>query len=114
MNNATASESPTTGADPIVAEARAHRDAAHWLPAIAQYRRAVERYPDEAALFFEFGECYRQAGDFGRAIHAFERAIALNADLLAAYRSGADAALTQAQKVGASSKAAGDLKKFAA
>src|SRR5579875_3603062 len=103
-----------SGDDPLVAEARAHRAAGRWLPAIAQYHRAVERYPGDAILFFEFADSYRQAGDFGRAIHAFERAIALDADLLAAYRGGADAALTQAQKVGASSKAANDLKKFAA
>ena len=108
------SDSAAPSADPVVAEARAHRDAARWLPAIAQYRRAVERYPNDAALFFETGECYRAAGDFGRAIHAFERAIALDADLLAAYRSGADTALAQVQKVGSNSKAAGDLKKFAA
>lgn len=101
-------------ADPIVVEARAHRDAGSWLPAIAHYRRAVERHPDDAALFWELGECYRQANDFGRAIHAFERAIALAPDLLRAYRSGADTALAQAKKVGAVSKASGDLKKFAA
>ena len=108
------SDSAAPSADPIVAEARAHRDAARWLPSIAQYRRAIERYPNDATLFFELGESYRAAGDFGRAIHAFERAIALDADLLAAYRSGADTALAQMQKVGPSSKAAGDLKKFAA
>src|ERR1700722_5578545 len=108
------SESAGPVADPIVAEARAHRDAQRWLPAIAQFRRAVEQHPDDATLFFEFGDCFRHAGDFGLAIHAFERAITLDPDLLAAYRGAADTALTQAQKSGATSKAAGDLKKFAA
>lgn len=107
------SDSAAPGADPIVAEARAHRDAGRWLPAIAHYRRAVEHHPNDAVLFWELGECYRQASDFGRAIHAFERAIALDPDLLRAYRSGADTALAQAQKLGAASKASGDLKKFA-
>jgi protein O-GlcNAc transferase len=108
------SDSAAPGADPSVAEARAHRDAGRWLPAIAQYRRAVERHPGDATLFWELGDCYRRASDFGRAIHAFERAIALDPDLLQAYRSGADTALAQAERLGASSKAAGDLKKFAA
>jgi protein O-GlcNAc transferase len=108
------SDSAATAVDTIVAEARAHRDAGRWLPAIAQFRRAVDVHPNDAMLFFELGECCRRAGDFSRAIHALERAIALDPDLLPAYRSGADTALAQAQKSGVSSKAAGDLKKFAA
>ena len=98
----------------ILTEARAQRDAGHWPQAIALFHRAVEHEPNNATLFFELGESYRQGGDFGRAIHALERAITLNPDLFAAYRSGADAALAQAEKLGAASKASGDLKKFAA
>jgi protein O-GlcNAc transferase len=100
--------------DATLTEARAQRGAGHWQQAVALLHHAVERAPNDAALFFELGECYRHGGDFGRAIHALERAIALDANLFAAYRSGADAALAQADKLGAASKASGDLKKFAA
>ena len=100
--------------DESVAAAREHRDAERWPQAIAEFRRALERRPGDAALFFDLGECYRRAGDFGRAIQAFERAIALDPDRLDAYRRAADAALTQAAKSGSASKAAGDLRKFAA
>ncbi|HEV8015992.1 MAG TPA: tetratricopeptide repeat protein [Stellaceae bacterium] len=108
------SASAPTDTDAIVSEARAHRDAARWPEAMAQFRRAIERRPNDAALFYELGECYRRSGDFGRAIHAFERAVALDPETLLAYRGAADAALTQAEKSGAASKAAGDLKRFAA
>jgi protein O-GlcNAc transferase len=108
------SESAAPGADDIVAAARAQRDAERWPAAIAQFHRAVERYPRDAALFFDLGECYRRSGDFGRAIQAFERAIALDPDIALAYRRAADAALAQGQKLGMPSKALGDLKKFAA
>jgi protein O-GlcNAc transferase len=108
------SESAPLEIDAIIAEARAHRDAERWPQAIAQFRRAIERRPSDAALFFELGECYRRSSDFGRAIQAFERAIALDPDTLLAYRRAADAALTQAEKTGTASKATADLKKFAA
>lgn len=108
------SETDPPSVDAAVSEARAHRDAGRWPEAIAQFRRVIERRPNDASLFFELGECYRRSGDSGRAIQAFERAIALDADLLPAYRCAADAALAQAQKPGVPSKAAGDLKKFAA
>ena len=98
----------------IAAEARAMRAARNWPAAIAQYHRAIERQPQNAALLFELGDCYRQSGDMGRAIQAFERAIALDPDKADAYRAAADAALAQAAKPGIPSKAVADLKKFAA
>jgi protein O-GlcNAc transferase len=100
--------------DEIAASARALRDARNWPAAIAQYHRALERQPQSAALLFELGDCYRQSGDMGGAIQAFERAVTLDPDLASAYRSAADAALTQAAKPGIPSKAIADLKKFAA
>ena len=98
----------------VAAEARALRDAGAWLAAIAQYHRAIERQPQNAALLFELGDCYRRSGDMGRAIQVFERVIALDPDRADAYRSAADAALAQAAKPGMPSKAIADLKKFAA
>lgn len=100
--------------DDLVADARARRDDGNWPAAIALYHRAIERQPESAALLYELGECYRQSGDMGRAIQAFERAIALDPDHVAAYRCAADSALAQATKPGIPSKAVADLKKFAA
>jgi predicted O-linked N-acetylglucosamine transferase (SPINDLY family) len=107
------SASASPGGD-IAAEARARRDAGNWPAAIAQYHRAIERQPQSAVLFCELGGCYRQSGDMGRAIQAFERAITLDPDCIDAYRGAADAALAQARKPGLPSKAVADLKKFAA
>ncbi|HEY1505651.1 MAG TPA: tetratricopeptide repeat protein [Stellaceae bacterium] len=90
------------------------RDNRDWPAAIAQYLRAIERQPQSAALLFELGDCCRQNGDMGRAIQAFERAIALDPDRADAYRGAADAALAQATKPGLPGKAIADLKKFAA
>jgi protein O-GlcNAc transferase len=108
------SASAPPAGDDIASEARALRDAGNWPAAIAQYHRAIERQPQSAVLFFELGECYRQSGDMGRAIQAFERAVTLDPNRGEAYRSAADAALAQAAKPGVPSKAAADLKKFAA
>lgn len=102
------------GGDDVVSTARALRDARNWPAAIAAYQRAIERQPQGAALLFELGDCYRQSGDMGRAIQAFERAVTLDPDLADAYRGAADAALAQAAKPGIPSKAVADLKKFAA
>jgi predicted O-linked N-acetylglucosamine transferase (SPINDLY family) len=104
---------PPDGND-IAADARALRAARNWPAAIAQYHRAIERQPQSAALFFEIGDCYRQSGDMGRAIQAFERAIALDPDCADAYRCAADAALAQAAKPGIPGKAVANLRKFAA
>jgi len=104
------------GVDALLAPSIAALDA-HRLPeAIAQLRQAIERDPNNAELFHRLGECYWRVRDFGRAIHAFERAIALNPDHFAAYRSAADAAVEQASNAASSgnTKASRDLKKFAA
>src|SRR5580704_18570842 len=104
------------GVDALLAPSIAALEA-HRLPeAIAQLRQAIERHPKNAELFHRLGECYWRGRDFGRAIHAFERAIALNADHFASYRSAADAAVAQASNAASSGndKASRDLKKFAA
>ncbi|HEX3973285.1 MAG TPA: tetratricopeptide repeat protein, partial [Stellaceae bacterium] len=98
----------------IVVDARALRAAGNWLAAIAHYHRAIERQPQNAALLFELGDCYRHSGDVGRAVQAFERAVTLDPDCVDAYRAAADAALAQAARPGIPSKAGADLKKFAA
>jgi protein O-GlcNAc transferase len=110
------SESIDAGIDALLAPSIGALDA-HRLPeAIAQLQRAIERDPSNAEAFHRLGECHWRVGDFGRAIHAFERAIALNPDHFATYRSAADAAVVQANKAAASgnAKAGRDLKKFAA
>jgi predicted O-linked N-acetylglucosamine transferase (SPINDLY family) len=100
--------------DDIAREAGALRDAGNWPAAIAQYHRAIERQPQDAALFVELGTCYRHIGDTGRAIQSFERAVTLDPNRLDAYRAAADTALAQAAKPGVPGKAVTDLKKFAA
>jgi protein O-GlcNAc transferase len=84
--------------------------------AIEQLRRAIEAEPRNATLYHRLGECYGRGGEFGRAIHAFERAIELDPDLFAPYRAAVEAALAQARVAEASgnTKASRDLKKFAA
>ncbi|HKT17862.1 MAG TPA: glycosyltransferase [Stellaceae bacterium] len=59
---------------------------------------------------------YARAGDFGRAVQAIERAIALDPDQFAAYRFAAEAALAEAKKATAAgaAKTSRDLVKFAA
>lgn len=102
--------------DAFLAQGIAALDARLLPSAIERLRRASERDPRNAALFHRLGECFCRVGDFGRAIQAFERAIALNPDHFAAYRSAADAAVARADKAAtsANAKAARDLKKFAA
>ena len=108
------SASASSGGDEPISDARAQRDAGNWPAAIAHYRRAIERQPQNAALFCELGGCLRQAGDVRGAIEAFERAIATDPDHAAAYRGAADTALAQAARPGVPSKTAADFKKFAA
>ncbi len=110
------SDSETAGADDLAARPIAEIDPTRLPALIEELRRAAERAPRQHDVFFRLGECYRRLGDFGRAIHAFERAIALNSDHFAAYRGAADAALAQAEKAATTgnAKASRDLKKFAA
>jgi protein O-GlcNAc transferase len=103
-----------TSEDPVRAAAALHRQAGRWPEAIALLRGAIEARPGDGALFHDLGDCYRATGDFARAIQAFERSIALDPEALAACRSAADAALAEAQKLGAGNKVSGNLKKFAA
>jgi protein O-GlcNAc transferase len=110
------SDSTETGTDAVLIPSPAALDAQPLPEAIAQLRQAIERDPNNAELFHRLGECYWRGRDFGRAIHAFERAIALNPDHFAAYRSAADAAVAQASNAASAgnAKASRDLKKFAA
>src|SRR5579862_8057583 len=84
--------------------------------AIAELHQAIAREPNNAELFYRLGECCWRSGDFGKAIHAFERALALNPNHFTAYRRAADAAKEQAERAAAAgdAKASRDLKKFAA
>jgi protein O-GlcNAc transferase len=107
-----ASASPAD--DESAREARARRDVGDWPAAIAHYRRAIVRQPQNAVLFAELGGCCRQVNDVRGAIEAFEQAIALDPDHLAAYRGAADTALAQAARPGVPTKAAADFRKFAA
>ncbi len=107
---------PADDIERLLAAAIAQREAGNPAAAIALIRQAVERHGAHASLYCEVGECYRQAGDFARAVQAYERAIQLDPDYDAAYRCGADAAIAEAKKAemtgaGAPSR---DLKKFAA
>jgi predicted O-linked N-acetylglucosamine transferase (SPINDLY family) len=83
---------------------------------IDSLRRAIQQDGANADLYFRLGECYRQAGDFRNAVHAFEQAIAIDPDQIAAYRRGADAAIAESKKADAAGagKVGRDLKKFAA
>lgn len=102
--------------DALLVHGIAGLEASQLPAAAAQIRRAIERDPTNAELFFKLGECCVRSDDFVRAIHAFERAIELDPHHFAAYRHAATAAVAQSQKVAAAgnSKAARDLKKFAA
>lgn len=84
--------------------------------AIVQLRAIIEREPRRGDLFLLLAQCYCRVGDFGRAVRAFERAIALDPDHFATYRIAADAALAEAKKAAAAgaSKPSRDLVKFAA
>jgi predicted O-linked N-acetylglucosamine transferase (SPINDLY family) len=110
------SDTAATEVDALLAHGIAGLDAGQLPAAIGQLRRAIERDAGNGELFFRLGECYARGDEFGPAIHAFERAIELAPDHFAAYRLAAAAAVAQSQKALAAgnSKAARDLKKFAA
>jgi protein O-GlcNAc transferase len=68
--------------------------------AIDLFLQALQRDPANADLYHNLGETYRQLGDTGKALPAFNRAIELRPDHWEAYRSAADAAIAAAQKAG--------------
>ncbi len=102
--------------DALVAHGVAELDDRHLPGAIAQLRAIIEREPRRGELFLLLAQCYCRVGDFGRAVRAFERAIALDPDHFATYRIAADAALAEAKKAAAAgaAKPSRDLVKFAA
>jgi protein O-GlcNAc transferase len=83
--------------------------------AIAELRAAIAVEPWRADLHLLLARCEARAGDFARALEAAERAIALDPEMLAAYRVAADAALAAAKKAAAAgaAKASRDFGKFA-
>ena len=115
-NNPDAAVDEANSIDALIAQGAAARDSGNWPVAIASFRHAIERDGKNAMLFFHLGTAYAAAGDFANAIHAFERAVAIDPDYFASYRAAADAAVGQSGKAAAvgDTKAARDLKKFAA
>src|SRR5579864_1385725 len=68
--------------------------------AIDLFTRALQRDPANADLYHNLGETYRQLGDTGKALPAFNRAIELRPDHFEAYRSASEAALAAAEQAG--------------
>lgn len=66
--------------------------------AIDIFLQALPRDPENADLYHNLGETYRQLGDTGKALPAFNRAIELRPDHFDAYRSAADTAILAAEK----------------
>jgi len=84
--------------------------------AIEALRTAIAAAPQRGDLLLLLARCYVRAGNFGHAVQAIERAIALDPDQFAAYRFAAEAALAESKKAAAAgaAKASRDLVKFAA
>jgi len=74
--------------------------AGQFAMAIDLFTRALQRDAANADLYHNLGETYRQLGDTGKALPAFNRAIELRPDHFEAYRSAADAAIAAAAKAG--------------
>lgn len=68
--------------------------------AIELFLQALPRDPANADLYHNLGETYRQLGDTGKALPAFNRAIELRPEHWQAYRSAADTAIAAAEKAG--------------
>jgi protein O-GlcNAc transferase len=75
------------------------------LAAIELFERALQRDPNNADLHHNIGETYRHLGEIRKAHEAFRCAIALRPDHYAAYRSGADMALQEAERRNAAGQA---------
>ncbi|HXS40395.1 MAG TPA: tetratricopeptide repeat protein [Stellaceae bacterium] len=84
--------------------------------AIAELRAAIAAEPRRADLHVLLARCAARAGEFRRALEAAERAIALDPEMLAAYRAAADAALAASKQAAAAgaAKASRDLVRYAA
>lgn len=98
------------------AHAIAELEARELPAAIARLRAAIERDPSRSDLYLLLAQGYCRAGEFGHAIQAFERTLALAPDHFVAYRIAADAALAESKKAAGAgaNKASRDLAKFAA
>ena len=64
-------------ADTSFAKANEEFAAGHFLEAIDGYKALVQSGPWSATLFYDLGNAYFRAGDFGQAILNYERALAL-------------------------------------
>jgi protein O-GlcNAc transferase len=86
------------------------------LGTIDLFLQALQRDPANADLYHNLGETYRQLGDTGKALPAFNRAIELRPDHWEAYRSAADTAIAAAEKAGHSAGGvhASELRRVAA
>ena len=58
--------------------AQALREAGHTREAVAVYRTAVRKWPNEAALFHDLAVAAREAGDLSEALRAEQASLALN------------------------------------
>lgn len=110
------SETKIAGLELLLAQGVAGLDTIQLSAAAELLRQAIESDPLNAKLFCRLGECSWRLGDFAGMVQAFERAIKLDPDDLATYRSAADAATTLARRVAAAGdqKRSRDLLKFAA
>ena len=77
--------------------------AGRFVIALDFFSRALQRDPTNADLHHNIGETYRQLGDVGQALPAFNRAIELRPAHFEAYRSAADAAIAAAAQAGTAS-----------
>ncbi|HKT17863.1 MAG TPA: tetratricopeptide repeat protein [Stellaceae bacterium] len=84
--------------------------------AIDLFLRSLRRDPMNADLYHDLGETYRQIGDVGKALPAFNRAIELRPSHLEAYRGAADAAIEAAARSEMQGRAAqaAELRRMAA
>ena len=62
----------------VLADARARYAEGEYQQAAKLFEQAIETAPPQAAVFFEFGRCLRQAGQDGRAALNFQRALILD------------------------------------
>lgn len=62
----------------VLADARARYAEGEYQQAAKLFEQAIETAPPQAAVFFEFGRCLRQAGQDGRAALNFQRSLVLD------------------------------------